>query len=311
MTNFKKYDLLAVGELLIDFIGIDYATDLTDSAQFERFQGGSPSNLAANMARLGMKTAIISCIGADNQGKFLLREVQKMGVDTQFIVVDAYEPTSIVVVSRTKATPDFVAYRAADTMLLSEHISDTLLAATRIFHTTCFALSKNPTQKTIIEAAERAVRLGCLLSIDVNYSPKIWPNRAEAQAIIAAYVQNGAMIKVSEDDAERLFGEVLSKEEILVRFHAMGASLICLTLGADGSLVSTENGENIVAIAGKKIEVVDATGAGDSYWAGFLTAHLAGHSPEIAAKAGANIAEEKLKIMGPLPAEIDAAILYR
>jgi sugar/nucleoside kinase (ribokinase family) len=306
----KKYDLLAVGELLADFLGTTITANLIDAAQFERFQGGSPSNLAANMARLGGQTAIVSCVGDDNVGKYLIEEVAKTGVETQHVAIDAIEPSSIVVVSRTAGTPDFIAYRTADRMIQPNHISDELLAESQIFHTTCFALSQNPAQSTIIDAAKRAVEQGCHLSIDLNYSPKIWPNRADAQAVIEAYISNGAMVKVSEDDAERIYGRKISNEEIIVRLHDMGASLICLTLGAEGSIISTEGGSEIIQVPGRKIEVVDATGAGDSYWAGFLTAYLVGYPPEVCANAGANIAQKKLGIRGPLPANLDRSILY-
>jgi sugar/nucleoside kinase (ribokinase family) len=309
--NKRKYDLLAVGELLADFIGTTYTADLSSAEIFQRFQGGSPSNLAANMARLGGKTAIISCVGNDNLGKYLVEKVKETGVDISHVAVDNETPTSIVVVSRTKGTPDFIAYREADRMIQSSHISDELLAETAIFHTTCFALSKNPAQKSIVEAAKRAAKLGCKLSIDLNYAPQIWSDRKNAHAVVKAYIKNNAFVKMSEDDAERFYGEVVSPEKVITDFHRWGAALICFTLGGKGSIISSENGKSRIEMAGKKIEVVDATGAGDSYWSGFLTAYLEGHSPEICAKAGANIAALKLTTIGPLPSKVDKGILYK
>ena len=121
-----KYALLAVGELLADFIGIEIADDISTTERFQRFQGGSPSNLAANMARLGNTTAIVACVGDDNLGKYLVEKVRETGVDVSHIIVEKQEPTSIVIVARSKATPDFIAYRTADRMIRPKHISDEL-----------------------------------------------------------------------------------------------------------------------------------------------------------------------------------------
>ena len=290
----KKYDLLSVGELLIDILGTDYATSLLDTPNFRRIQGGSPANLAGNLSKLGKNVALISCVGNDNLGVYLKNEIEKTGIDTNYIAVSETQPTTIVVVSRTKATPDFIAYRTADRMLLPEHISDELLADSAIFHTTCFALSQNPAQTTIVDAARRAFELGCLVSIDANYAPSIWPNRAEAWQVLNEYCSYGAFVKLSDDDATRLYGKVIDNEQIISDFHAKGASLVCLTLGAEGSIISYENGAKRYQLLGKKIEVVDATGAGDAFWSGFLCAYLDGKPIPDCAEYGSAIAVLKL-----------------
>ena len=305
-----KYALLAVGELLADFIGIEIADDIATTERFQRFQGGSPSNLAANMARLGNTTAIVACVGNDNLGKYLVEKVRETGVDVSHIIVEKQEPTSIVIVARSKATPDFIAYRTADRMIRPKHISDELLSQSAIFHTTCFALSQNPAQKTIVEAAERAAKLGCQLSIDLNYAPTIWADREEAWQTIEAYIKHGALTKISEDDAERLYGRAVEPEEAIADLHHMGASVVCYTLGGRGSIISHENGTKKFEMAARKIDVIDATGAGDSYWSGFLTAFLEGKDIETCAKAGVNIAVLKLTTLGPLPAKVNRGILY-
>jgi fructokinase len=195
-------------------------------------------------------------------------------------------------------------------MIRPKHISDKLLSQSAVFHTTCFALSQNPAQKTIVDAAERAVQLGCQLSIDLNYAPTIWPDRKEAMQIIEVYIKNRALVKMSEDDAERLYGKVIEPKEAIADLHRMGASVVCFTMGDRGSIISYENGKKSFEEAARKIEVIDATGAGDSYWSGFLTAFLEGKNIETCAKAGANIAVLKLTTMGPLPVKVSRAILY-
>lgn len=310
ITQPRPYALLSVGELLADFIGHHVSSSLLDAQDFRRYQGGSPANMATNMARLGNKAALIACVGNDNIGKYLTRQIEESGVDTQFITTDLLEPTTIVLVSRTAGTPDFVAYRHADCCLTAEQLSDSLLAQTQLFHTTCFALSKQPAQDIIVDAARRAQAAGCQVTIDANYAPSIWPDRQQAWRVLTDYFAAGPLVKISEDDVERLYGERQAPERVLRDFHQMGASVICLTLGADGSLVSYDGGTKQDRIPGKKIDVVDVTGAGDAYWAGFLTAHLDGYTPGNCARAGAALAKMKLTRQGPLPDKIDRSLLY-
>lgn len=306
----REYGLVAVGELLGDFIGTEVCSSLFDTAQFNRFQGGSPANLASNMARLGFKTAIVSAVGDDNLGKYLIQQVMEAGVDTSFVVTHHSEPSSIVLVSRTSGTPDFIPYRTADKMIEPHHIPDTLLQKTSIFHTTCWPLSKQPSQNAVLDAAKRAKEAGCIISADLNYAERVWPDRAEAHIIIKEYLSNGALIKLSEDDAERFYGKKVAEEKIFEDFFSWGAELICYTKGSEGSKILWNNGKNSVINQPKAIKVVDATGAGDSFWSGFLSAYLDGQTPEICAKAGSNMAAIKLKTLGPIKHSVELQNLY-
>lgn len=306
----KKYSLLSVGELLVDIIGTNIQESILQTTNFERFQGGSPANMAANMARLGMNTALIACVGNDNLGIFLKNEVAKTGIDISHIATDETQPTSTVIVSRTQGTPDFIAYRMADRMIQASHIPDSLLAETAIFHTTCFALSQDPAQSAIVDAAKRANNLGCRVSLDANYASQIWPDRKQAWETISAYCSHNALVKLSEDDAERIYGCKVGEEQVIKDFHGMGADLVCFTKGGDGSTISFEKGSKLIHLGIKPIDVIDATGAGDAFWAGFLTAFSEGKSVEVCANAGSNLAALKLVTKGPLPAKVEKSILY-
>ena len=308
--NNRIYALVSAGELLADLIGTEFAKNLADTTHFERFQGGSPANLAANMARLGNKTALIACVGADNVGRYLIEKIAETGVETVYIRQNLQIPTSIVLVSRTKATPDFIAYRQADHHISPADIPDELLQNASFFHTTCFALSLDPARSSILDAAKRAQAAGCVVSLDANYAPSLWPDRAEANRVIADYCQFGSFVKLSEDDAERIFGVTLSQQAIIDTFHGMGAQLVCLTLGAKGSIISSDYGQKRVELVGKPLEVKDATGAGDAYWSGFLTAWLDKKTPAECGQVGANMAALKISTVGPLPAQVAKAMIY-
>ncbi|MEL6823210.1 MAG: PfkB family carbohydrate kinase, partial [Calditrichota bacterium] len=202
----KKIDLIAVGELLADFITVDECDSLFEGEVFTRYQGGSPANLAANLARLGKTVTLVSSVGADGVGRFLINEISKTGISTDSIAVQNSSPTSLVLVSRTSGTPDFVAYRLADCMLKEEDIPLADILQTRLFHTTCFALSMQPARNTILNAAGRALETGAFLSIDLNYHPQIWPDRDDAIQVVSRFCSANTLVKCSIDDMERLLG---------------------------------------------------------------------------------------------------------
>ncbi|HEV7348905.1 carbohydrate kinase [Telluribacter sp.] len=306
----KRYGLVAAGELLADLIGSEFRDSLLDTEHYHRFPGGSPANLAANLARLGHSAALIASVGDDNLGQYLTTEVARTGVDISGVATDASHPTSLVLVSRTQGTPDFIAYRAADCQLHPHHFPDHLLAETTLFHTTCFALSREPARSNLLEAARRARQLGARVSLDANYAPALWPDRQQAQRVIAEYIQEG-LVKLSQDDALRLFGQPVEDELVLNFFHGHGAELVCYTLGAGGSILSWEGGRQQQRIPVEPVEVKDATGAGDAYWSGFLSALLDGHSPEQCARAGTRMAALKLGTEGVLPVRVGREYLYQ
>ncbi|MPR33206.1 carbohydrate kinase family protein [Salmonirosea aquatica] len=305
----KKYALVAAGEFLADLIGEDFASDLLTTGTFRRVQGGSPANLAANLARLGHKSALVACVGADSLGKYLLQAIYPTGVNTEYVAIDPGQPTSLVLVSRTQGTPDFIAYRAADYQLQPDHFPNSLLNESAIFHTTCFGLSREPARSSLLDAARRARQSGALLSLDANYAPSIWPDRHEALEVIGKYIQD-ALVKLSDDDAERIFGSAVTPEQVLDFLHGKGARLVCYTLGARGSLISWEGGRHKVHVAVEPVEVLDATGAGDAYWAGFLSAYLDGYPPAQCTRAGGRIAAIKISSVAPLPNQINRNLLY-
>lgn len=302
------YAVVAIGELLADLIGAEPSTSVGKTSTFLRFQGGSPANLAANMARLGQRTAVVSCTGADSLGDYLVASVADSGVSVEYIVQDNEVPSSLVLVSRSQGTPDFIPYRTSDPRLNPSHLPNELLAQTALIHTTCWPLSLDPAQSTVLEAASRARTLGVRCSVDLNYTPKIWPDRAQAHQVIRSYLADGGLVKLSEDDAARFWESDMSPEQIRETLHGWGASVVCLTLGAAGSWVSSNDGE-VHFVPATPLEVVDATGAGDAYWAGFLTTYLSGGSLERCAQAGARMAAIKLTTLGPLRGPIDPSLL--
>jgi len=300
-----KYDILCVGEALVDFIGHEKNKSIKDTRDYHRYLGGSVTNVAMNLARLGLQPRLVATIGADGLGDYILRRINEIDIDSTYVRQLAHEPTSTVFISRATATPDFIPYRVADAHIVEEQIPSEILQGVKIFHTTCFALSKNPARDTILKKAKEAHALGIKLSIDINYSSKIWRDRVEAQQTIEAYCGLNPLIKVSEDDMQRYFAKTLSHLEIFEYFHNHGADVVCLTLGAKGVKLS-EKGKDIITLAAEKInEVMDATGAGDAFWSGFLFSYIKENSYTSCLKIASKLAVLKLQHVGRLPNNIN------
>ena len=302
-------DLVAVGETLVDFISTEVADSLRAATTFRRYQGGSPANIAVNVAKLGGRAAVISKTGAGTFGQFLRSELQNQGVCTDFLVMDPLVHTTLIFISSTAATPDFEAYRNADYQLTPEEVPEEALARARVVHVSTFALSRQPCRFAVEKALRIANELGKIVSLDPNYSPRIWPDTAEAKQVIGKMFRFATITKPSYDDAQRLFGPGYQPEQYIRMYHDLGAQSVIFTMGKNGILIS-ERGKTLLHLPARQVKVVDATGAGDSFWAGFLVAMLDDNPLERCALFAREIVELKLTRVGPLPTTLDRDMIY-
>lgn len=303
----KKIDIICAGEVLIDFIGHEINTSINRTKDYHRFLGGSPTNVAVNAARLGLNSVLVATCGQDGLGEYIVRKLNANNVVTTQIRKSDVEPTSVIFVSKSTGTPDFIPYREADYQIHQDQIPDELLANSKIFHTTCFALSKNPARTTILESAKKAQSLGVQTSIDINFSERIWPDREEAKLVLKEYLSTNPLVKLSEDDCYRLFAESKTEDFIFDYFHELGASTICLTKGKDGVVLSDKNFGMFYQKAQQINDIKDATGAGDAFWTGFLYARLMNKDFEETITIAQKLAVLKLRNVGRLPEDINIA----
>ena len=301
----QDIDILCVGEVLVDFIGHQEGVLINETRDYHRYLGGSPTNVAINSTRLGLNTIMVATVGNDGFGSYITNRLASAGVNTDYLKVLDDKSTSVIFVSKSKGTPDFIPYRSADCCIYEEQITKEILSRTKIFHTTCFALSKNPAQKTILQKAQEAHDLGCKLSIDINYAKKLWKSQRKALKVIKTYCKFNPLIKISEDDMLRLFEKELPHNEIFEFFHNEGVDTVCLTLGSKGVKLS-QKGKEIIQMPAIKIDVVlDSTGAGDAFWSGFLFAYIKEKSINECLDIGLKLAALKLQNVGRLPDKIN------
>jgi fructokinase len=301
----KSIDIICVGEVLIDFIGHQIDTSINRTKDFHRFLGGSPTNVAVNATRLGLNSVLVATCGQDGLGEYIVRKLKANNVITSHVKKIDHMPTSVIFVSKSTGTPDFIPFREADSQIDPSQITDDLLESAKIFHTTCFALSKDPARTTILESAKRAKQLGLKTSIDINFSERIWNDREEAKLVLKEYLATDPLVKLSEDDCYRLFSESKTEDFIFEYFHNLGASTICLTKGKEGVVLSDKKFGLFHQKAIPVLEIKDATGAGDAFWTGFLYAQLLNKNFNDTITIAQKLAVLKLQNVGRLPADID------
>ncbi len=290
---------------MIDFIGHEINTSINRTKDYHRFLGGSPTNVAVNASRLGLNAVLVASCGDDGLGDYVVRKLKSNNVNTKQIRKSETMPTSVIFVSKSTETPDFIPYRQADCEIYESQLPDEIIANAKIFHTTCFALSKNPARQTILNRAQKAAELGLKLSIDINFSERIWPDREEAKLVLKEYLANDPLVKLSEDDCYRLFAAVKSEDYIFEYFHNLGASTICLTKGKNGVVVSDLKQGLFFQKAIQIEEVKDTTGAGDAFWTGFLYAQIENKNLEESISIAQKLATIKLQNVGRLPDNIN------
>lgn len=295
-----RYDLIAIGETLIDFISRDFVPSLQFAGQFATHLGGEPINVASNVARLGGASAVVTKVGADGLGAYAVQQLELAGVNTELVVLDPLNPTSIALVTRSVATPDFLIHRGADANLRIGDLPDLVNASW--VHTSAFALSRAPMRDAVLEFIRRAKRDGASVSFDPNYHPHVW-GEERPEAVFSALFPLVDVVKASEDDCARLCGQVLSVEEGIRKLQELGASHVIMTAGS-GPVAYTQNGE-IRSLPIPEVDVRDVTGAGDAFWSGFITATLRDVDPTLAVAAGIAVANRAVQSVGPFDRDID------
>ncbi|MGG4552494.1 carbohydrate kinase family protein [Paenibacillus humicus] len=290
----KPNDLLAVGELLVDMISNEYDDGSFECDGYTKFSGGAPSNIAMNVNRLGIRSEIVSAVGNDGFGTYLLRRLQQEDMDTKGIQrVDA--STSLVVVTKSRTTPIPIFYRDADYQMIFDASLGQRIANSKIVHFSCWPISRTPARHTLEKVIEEARSQGLLIGFDPNYHPMIWQRGEDGAQYVKSIISKVDVIKPSEDDAERLFGKDEPVKQ-LEKFLELGAKLVIMTLGKDGAIVS--NGKETLSFDSLATEIVDTTGAGDAFWSGFYAALIKGHSIREALHLGFAVSAYKLRFTG-------------
>ena len=257
------YDVIALGELLIDF-----ASKSVDAAGYPTMAanpGGAPGNFLAALNAYGKKTAFLGKVGDDTFGHLLVGTMHQAGIETKGILVDPSVFTTLAFVTFDETGDrsfSFARKPGADTQLSWEEVDKAMIDDAKVFHFGTLSLTGEPARTTTQKAVAYAKEKGKLITCDPNLRKPLWVSMEEAREQILWSLQQADVVKISDDEVDFLWG--CSPEEgadkLLKEF---GVSLAMVTLGPKGCLLKTANA--VCNVSGPKVNPVDTTGAGDIF----------------------------------------------
>ena len=269
----------ALGEVLIDFT--DAGVSANGQKLFERNPGGAPANVLVALERLGHETAFIGKVGDDMHGRFLRDTLQAANINCDGLIVDPDFFTTLAFVALSPSGErsfSFARKPGADTQLSPDELRRDIIATSRVFHVGSLSMTDEPARSATLEALRVAKEAGCVVSYDPNYRASLWPDERTASEQMRAIVPYADLVKISNEETALLTGCEHHADAARALLDA-GARIVCVTLDADGAYVACADGS--ATVPSFRVEPVDTTGAGDSFWGGFLCAYLeSGKDPE-------------------------------
>lgn len=261
----RKYDVTALGELLIDF------TENGNSEQgnplMEANPGGAPCNMLAMIQKLGGTTAFIGKVGKDMFGRQLKTAVEAVGIDTRNLMEDEEVHTTLAFVHTfPDGDRDFSFYRnpGADMMLTKEEIQEDLIRNSKVFHFGTLSSTHEGVREATRYAIDVAKEAGCLVSFDPNLRPPLWKTLEDARKEIEYGLSKTDILKISDNEVEFLCGTSDYDEGAKMLIEKYNIPFVCVTLGKDGSRAYYK-GMRVEVPGFVQKNTIETTGAGDTF----------------------------------------------
>lgn len=258
-------NVCCIGELLIDMYCTDVDVALKDGANFKKMAGGAPANVAATIARLGGSASFAGKVGKDSFGDFLIETLEQYDVNTNMISRDEALPTTIAFVSLTAdGERDFQFNRGADKNLTMADLSEDQILQSNVIHFgSATALLEGETRNTYLKWMDKASETGIYISFDPNFRQDLWnKNEEEFVRLSKEAISRANFVKVSHEELE-LITNKKDVSEGVAELHRLGADLVTVTMGKEGSFLS--NGKEQEIVPSIEVKAIDATGAGDAF----------------------------------------------
>ncbi|MBK0021801.1 5-dehydro-2-deoxygluconokinase [Brucella pseudogrignonensis] len=290
----KRLDLITIGRSSVDLYGAQVGGLLEDMSSFNKYVGGSPTNIATGTARLGLKSALITRVGDEHMGRFLLRELAREGVDTRGVVTDPQRLTALVILGiRDQEHFPLIFYRenCADMALCEDDIDPDFIAEAGCVLATGTHLSHPRTEAAVIKALRLARENNSRTVLDIDYRPNLWGLSGHGDGE-NRFIESLAVTKKLQSTLH-LFDLIVGTEE---EFHIAGgstdtlealkavrkvtkAALVCKR-GPMGAVVFEgdipDHLDKGQSGQGFPIEVFNVLGAGDGFMSGLLRGWLKG-----------------------------------
>lgn len=260
----KKFDVIALGELLIDFTMNGQSEQ--GNNMFEACPGGAPCNVLALLNKMGKKTAFYGKVGKDQFGKLLRDTLKDVGIDESHLLTDEEVNTTLAFVHTfPDGDREFSFYRnpGADMMLTAEEVDSEFIGQARLFHFGTLSMTHDKVREATKKALKAAKDNGLLISFDPNLRPPLWSSLDLAKEQMEYGFQYCDILKISDNEIQFVSGKEDYDEGIQYLQEKYHIPLILLTMGKDGSRAYYKGMR--VERAGFKCKTIETTGAGDTF----------------------------------------------
>ncbi len=260
----KKFDVIAMGELLIDFTMNGKSEQ--GNNMFEACPGGAPCNVLALLNKQGKKTAFLGKVGKDQFGTLLRETLDDVGIDTSHLLTDDEVNTTLAFVHTfPDGDREFSFYRnpGADMMLTEEEIDTEFVSQAKIFHFGTLSMTHDGVRAATKKAVKAAKESGALISFDPNLREPLWTSLELAKEQMEYGFGQCDILKISDNEIQFVSGKEDYDEGIAYLQEKYQIPLILLTMGKDGSRAYYKGMR--VEQAGISVKTIETTGAGDTF----------------------------------------------
>ena len=263
----KKYDVTALGELLIDFT--ENGKSNQGNSLFEANPGGAPCNVLAMLTKLGHETAFIGKVGNDFFGKQLKAALEETGIDSAWLQMDDEVHTTLALVHTFEdGDRDFSFYRnpGADMMLAEDEIPEELIENSKIFHFGTLSMTHEGVRAATKKAIRLAEEAGVLISFDPNLRPPLWKSLDDAREQVLYGLGHCQILKISDNEIQWLTGKDDYTEGVQWILERYEIPLILVSMGKEGSRAYYK-GMIVESAPFLQENTIESTGAGDTFCA--------------------------------------------
>ena len=282
------YDVLTMGRSSIDLYAHQIGVPLADVTSFDAYVGGCPTNISVGTRRLGLRSAVLTAVGDDEVGDFLLRFLERETVETRYVPRKPGRRTSAVIMSIQP--PDrfpltFYREGCADRELTIEDVDRAPITDAAIVVVTGTGLSHEPGRSATKHAAARARKAGACVIVDIDYRPDQWSDRETYAKHVQELLSHARLAVGTEEEVRAATGGDADLDRAAARLLALGLEALVLKSGSAGSRVYHANGSH-TDVSPFRVEVLNVLGAGDAFASGFVFGLLQDWPYERAARMG-------------------------
>lgn len=280
--NTKKFDLILVGRVAIDFNPVDYYKPLSESTTFKKYVGGSPANIAVGMARLGDKIGFMGKVSDDQFGDFVIDFFNKEGIDTSHITRctngEKLGLTFTEILSETESSILMYRNTIADLQLDVSDIDEDYIKNTKAILISGTALAQSPSREAAFKALNLAKKNNIKVIFDIDYRAYNWKSKDEIAIYYSMVAKESDVVLGSREEfdlTEQLIETGRNDEQTANYFHSKGCSIVVIKHGKEGSTAYTNDG-NHYSIKPFPVKLLKSFGGGDGYASAFLYGLLKG-----------------------------------